>query len=222
MVIFTFSNFNPIKKMRNSLIALLLFTAILNTGIIAQDYTTVSESRKANLKKVIDYRYKGGFYTLEKDFNKSVKFPDVARLNCRIGICIASLFVDCKGVVQKVSIKNPLKLGIDEEVTNFFSSTAGKWNTCDDERYTKFDIPIQFTLTGTETNTTDAMLICVGEGEPGQPCNSDEYYIEKVEKLLEKKKGKKAMQYIDILIRRNPYTNEYYEMKKEAITYLKK
>ena len=206
---------------RYPLFLVILFMFSFSYGI-AQEYETVSESRKTNLISILNYRYKGGFYTLEKHFNNSVSFPEVAKYNCRVGICIASIYIDCEGVLQKVSLKNPLRLGIDEEISNFFNSTAGNWNTCDDERYMKFDIPIQFTLSGTETNATDALLIHVGEGVPGQPCNSDEYYLTKVEKLLKEKNGKKAMQYINILIRRAPYNNKYYEMKKEAMGYMEK
>ena len=114
-----------------------------------------------------------------------------------------------------------MKLGIDEEITNFINSTTGKWNTCTDDKYTKFDVPIQFTIEGVETNSTDALLIHTAEGIPGQDCFDDAYYIEKVEKQMEKKKQKKAMQYLMQLIRRNPYNNEYYEMQKEILTYEK-
>lgn len=187
---------------------------------VSQTTTTVSESRKESLKSILNYRYKGGFYSLEKDFNTSVTYPETARINCRLGICVASLTVDCEGVVQEVTLKNPLKLGIDEQITNFFNSTTGKWNTCENDKYTNIDIPIQFIIDQTETNTTDALLICVGERLPGQPCNPDEYYVKKARKYLDKKNAKKALLNINVLIRRDPYNNEYFEMKKEALSYL--
>ena len=206
--------------MKKKLIFIVLFTTLFSFYGVNQTTTTVSESRKESIKSILNYRYKGGFYTLEKHFNNTVTYPESARLNCRVGICIASVTVDCEGNIVKVSLKNPLKLGIDEEISNFFNSTAGNWNTCDDDRYTHFDIPIQFTLTGTVTNTTDALLIHESEGFPGQPCNGDEYYIKKVEKYMEKKNGKKAIPYINTLIKRDPFNNEYYELKKLAMSYL--
>lgn len=207
--------------MRKPLIFILILFLLIPAFTKSQEYQNLSESRKASLISILNYRYKGGFYTLEKHFNQQVSFPEAAKYNCRVGICIASVYVDCEGVIQEVALKNPLKLGIDEEITNFFNSTAGDWNTCDDDRYTRFEIPIQFTLTGTETNSADALLIHEGEGIPGQPCNSDQYYLSKVEKFLKKKNGKKAVQYIDLLIKRDPYNNDYYEMKKEALSYIK-
>lgn len=205
--------------MRNKLILTIIFTLGFSFFGKSQNSTTVSESRKESLKSILNYRYKGGYYSLEKDFNTSVKFPETARINCRLGICVASLTVDCNGVLQEVSLKNPLKLGIDEEISNFFNSTSGNWNTCEEDKYTRIDIPIQFTIDGTETNSTDALFICVGERLPGQPCNPDEYYVKKAKKYLDKKNGKKALQNINVLIRRDPYNNSYVEMKKEALTY---
>lgn len=187
----------------------------------AQEYSSVSESRKESIRSILNYRYKGGFHTFEKHFISTVTFPEAAKYNCRIGICVASLKVDCNGEIVEVKLKNPLRLGIDEEISNFIHSTTGNWNTCSDNKYTKFDIPIQFTIRGIETNSTDAVLIIVGEPLPGQICNDDQYYIEKVEKLMEKKKGKKALQYLNQLIRRNPYNTEYYDMQKEALSFQK-
>jgi hypothetical protein len=56
---------------------------------------------------------------------------------------------------------------------------------------------------------------------PGQPCNPDEYYLKKAKKYMKNKNGKKALQYIDVLIRRDPYNNSYMEMKREVLTYYK-
>lgn len=206
--------------MKNKLALTILFAMFLSFCGVTQTTTTVSESRKEALKSILNYRYKGGFYTLEKDFNTMVTFPETARLNCRVGICIASVTVDCDGIVQEVSLKNPLKLGIDEEISNFFSATSGNWNECDDSKYSRFDIPIQFTIVNTETNSTDALLICVAESLPGQPCNPDEYYLKKAQKYLEKKNGKKALDNVNALIRRDPFNNDYYQMKIEAMSYI--
>jgi hypothetical protein len=169
---------------------------------------------------ILDYRYKGGFYTFEKDFNLTVEYPEVATQNCIIGICIVSLQVDCNGDIKQIKFKNALKYGIDEQIGNFLNSTIGNWNKCDDERYTRFEIPIQFTLKGTKTNTKDGILVKIGDN-PGYTCNDDEYYRSKADKALEKKKGKRALPFIDLLITRNPYDQELYEMKKEAMSYIK-
>ena len=207
--------------MKVSLIMTVLAVFFFIGEINAQEYSSVSESRASAIKSILDYRYKGGFYTFEKHFYSTVTFPESAKYNCRIGICVVSMNIDCNGEIVEIKLKNPLRLGIDEEITNFIYSTTGNWNPCADKKYTKFDIPVQFTIRGVETNSTDAVLIIEGEPIPGQSCDDDLYYIEKVEKLMEKKKGKKALQYLNQLIRRNPYNTEYYDMQKEALSFQK-
>ncbi|NOX86507.1 MAG: hypothetical protein GXO86_11200 [Chlorobi bacterium] len=206
------------KKIPLLILVLFLF---INSFSYSQVSQSVSESRKMNMKKLLDYRFKGGFYSFEKLFLTSVSYPDPATQNCIIGITIASFEVDCDGNISLVTLKNPLHYGIDEQISGFFQSTRGKWNTCKDDRYTRFEIPIQFTMKGTETDSLNALLIYVGDN-PGYACNDDDYYLKRAKKELEKGKGKRAISDLDILIKRNPYNNEYYEMKKKAISMSKK
>lgn len=205
--------------MNRFLILILVWLILPETGLVAQNNTTASESRKAHLKKILDYRYRGGYYTFEKDFNITVNYPEAARQNCIIGIIILSLEVGCDGEIKQIALKNPLKYGIDEEVSNFINGTSGRWNKCEDDRYTRMEIPVQFTMKGTQTNANDGLLVKEGKN-PGFVCNGDDYYLEKAEKALSKKKGKKALPLLDILIKRDPYNVRLYEMKKEALSYL--
>jgi hypothetical protein len=187
---------------------------------IAQQEITLSESRKKNLKMMLDYRYRGGFYSFERLFLKTVEYPEIATNNCVTGILIVAFEVDCEGEIQEIKIQNPLQFGIEKQITNFFDQTIGEWNTCDDNRYTRFSVPIQFRITDLETNTTDALLV-IEDKIVGVPCEPDAYYLNKAKKQLEKGKGKKALENINVLIKRNPYNTEYADMKKEAIALMK-
>ena len=199
-------------------LSLLTVVLLLNCGLAyGQEQMSISESRKKNLRQVLDYRFKGGFYSFEKLFNTTVIYPPIAYQNCILGIVIATFKVNCDGVLEKVTLKNPLRYGIDEQISNFFNASAGQWNKCDDDKYTRFDVPIQFTLEGTDTNTTDALLVIKGE-TLGYDCIDDDKYLEKAKKLLEKGKGKKALNNINILLQRNPYSLEYNEMKTKALS----
>ena len=137
-----------------------------------------------------------------------------------MGIVIASFEVDCDGEIIEFSFKNPIHKSIHNEIADFFDLTNGQWNECKDEKYTRFEIPIQFRIKDVETNTTDAILICEEKTE-GYTCNGDDSYYKKAKKLLEKEKGKKAIEHIDILIKHDPYNLEYYDMKKEALSFSK-
>lgn len=207
--------------MKHIPVLIISFLIILSGVVIGQEENSVSESRKKNLRSVLDYRYKGGYYSFEQLFYQTVQYPDIAIHSCALGIVIARFEVDCEGELVKLTMKNMLRYGLDEEISKFFNSTVGQWNKCDDDKYTKFEIPIQFTLDGTKTNTTDALLIVEGE-TIGFDCRDDEYYLEKAEKYLEKKNGKKALQNINMLIQRNPLESRYFDMKKQAIELINK
>lgn len=194
----------------------IIFQLILGGYLMAQDEESIAQTRKDNLIKVLNYRFKGGYYTFEKMFVKNVTYPEMAKLNCIVGISIISLNIDCEGNISGVRIKTPLGYGIDGEITNFIHATEGHWNNCNDDKYTKFEIPIQFLLEGTKTNETDALLVMIDEN-PGFLCNGDEYYIKKLEKYMDKEKYKKALPYIDIMIRRDPYNSHYFDLKRKAI-----
>lgn len=199
-------------------LGLLSFLLILNCGLVyGQEQMSISESRKKNLRQVLDYRFRGGYYSFEKLFNTTVQYPPVAYQNCVLGIVIATFKVNCEGELEKVTLKNPLRYGTDEQISKFFQASEGQWNKCDDDKYTRFDVPIQFTLKGTETNTEDALLIVEGE-TLGYDCMDDDKYYEKAKKLLEKGKGKKAIESINVLLQRNPYSLEYNEMKTKALS----
>jgi len=204
------------KFLLGSIVILLFFSYILR----GQEDLSISESRKQNLKEVLDYRFKGGYYSFERLFIKTVEYPETALQNCVMGIIIASFEVNCNGEIVRVSLKNIMRYGIDEEITKFFHATKGQWNKCEEDKYTRFDVPIQFRIAGVETNTTDAMLIEEGEGS-GFDCHDDNYYLEKANKLLDKGKGKKALEYINTLILRNPYDIKYTEMRDKAGSLIK-
>ncbi len=202
-------------------ISLLILSFLMISAMLpAQVTNSVSESRKKNIIDLLNYRFKGGYYTFEKMFNNNVLFPEELAGSCIMGIVIVSFQVDCSGEFTDFSFKNPIHPTINKELTDFFDLTFGQWNECKDSKYTHFEIPVQFRIRGVETNTTDALLICEGES-PGYVCNGDAYYYNKATKLLEKGKAKKATEYIDILIRRDPYNPEYYDMKKDALSKMK-
>ncbi len=187
----------------------------------SQENTSAAESRKKQITTQLDYRFKGGTYTFEKIFNTTVTYPDMARVNCIQGIIIASFDVTCDGELGFITIKNPLHYGIDNEVKKFFVNTNGHWNKCHDKKYEHFEIPIQFKLAGTETITEEGLFTFEGKN-PGYICNGEEYYLAKAKKYLGKKKPKKAITNLDILIRLDPFNNEYFELKKQAIKMMKK
>lgn len=207
--------------MHKRIILFVLSIIFFGNLLISQESGTPAESRKANLKQLLDYRYRGGFYSFERLFLKTVEYPEYAKKNCVVGIMICRFNVDCEGDITNLTITNPLRWGIDQSVEKFFQQTVGNWNTCDDDKYTRFEVPIQFTINETETNSTDAMIIYHTE-LTGYTCKSDSYFKEKFDKAMEKNSKKKAIKYINELIKRNPYDSELYTLRTKLLESKKK
>ena len=198
------------------IIILFISLFIISNLLISQTNTTPAESRKENLKKLLDYRYKGGFYSFESLFWKTVEYPEIAKKNCIVGIAIVRFEVDCEGSLKNLRVTNSLQWGIEGEIQKFMNATLGNWNKCDDEKYTKFEVPIQFIINETEMNTDDAMIVLKTE-MIGYQCKGDSYYKEKLDKALKKGRKNKSLKYVKELIKRDPYNNEYYEIRKKIL-----
>lgn len=197
----------------------LIFSFLVISHIsLAQKSISNNQFRLQQLKLQMDYRFMGGYYSFESLFLKSVKYTDEARQNCTVGIVIASFDVDCNGEIKNIKLRNPLGYKLDEQLTNFIKKTKGHWNKCDNNKYTHFDIPFMFTLEGTKTNTANAAFVYEGK-DPGYACLSDDYYMQRIKKALQKKKGQRAKDYLDILIHRDPYNESYYKLMDQAIKY---
>jgi hypothetical protein len=178
-------------------------------------YQHLTEERLGTLRQVLNYRFKGGAGEFERVMNSMVDYTPEARKNCIIGVMIMKFTVSCDNELGDLSLRNPLHYGLNEKVQEFLESTKGMWNTCKDDRYTRFEVPVLFTLEGTETSARGLVTI-IGE-TPGFSCRSDAWYLERFEKFKEKGKSKRALEMLDQLLRRDPYNNSYYDYKRELL-----
>lgn len=185
--------------------------------LLAQQGQTAATSRSEQIHTLMDYRFRGGFYSFERLLNKTVKYTEQARANCIIGTMIAEFTVDCSGNVKNIRVKNPLGYGLQKQLTDFITATAGHWNDCKDDRFTHFVIPIQFTMEGTKTDSLNPVIVFEGEN-PGYACPDDSFYLKRAKEALKKGKKRKAKTYLEILVKRNPFETRYYNMLKETIT----
>ena len=202
------------KKFLLFSLTFLMFASFTNAA--SAQSNNIEIARLKQIHKLLDYRFTGGFYGFEKLFFQTVSYPDQARQNCTLGIMIASFTVNCDGKIQDIMIRNSLGQGLNKQVSKFLKATKGHWNPCQDKKFTHFEIPIQFTLKGTETDSTAAALVYEG-GSAGYTCYSDSHYLEKAKQALRKGKSQKAQSYLETLIHRNPYETSYYKMLEQAL-----
>ncbi len=204
--------------MRKKVLFLMFLFMLFGSVGFAQESVNIVASRNKQIHDLLDYRFRGGFYSFERVFLQTVKYTDIARKNCIIGITLVTFQVKCDGTLHNVRIKNPLHFGLDQQITKFMEATKGQWNKCHDNKYTKFAVPIQFTMVGTKTDSLDPVISLVGKN-PGYVCSSDAYYLRKAKEALAKKKGKRARTYLETLIRRNPFNNDYFKLMKQSLEY---
>lgn len=164
---------------------------------------------------MLDYRFKGGSGAFERLLLLHVGYTPEALANCVVGTVILSFTVDCDNKMGEMRMRNPLYFGLNEKLQAFYKATEGQWNSCNDSRYNRFEIPILFTIVNTETNATGFVVV---EGESkGLRCKSDAYYFKLFEKYREKGKTKRAIETLDLLIHRDPYQMQYYDLKKALL-----
>jgi hypothetical protein len=203
------------KTKYNWLIFLLMIISVPAFSQAGEQLTSISESRNKNIKHQLDFRFKGGSGEFERVFFAHVEYSEEARKGCVMGVTIMSFKVSCDNKISDFRLKNPLGNGMNEKLGQFISATEGQWNTCSDEKYTKFEIPIMFIIENAETAGKGYLTV---EGKyPGFKCKSDAYFLEEFEKLKSKKKSKKALHALDELIRRDPYNNDYIDLKKQFL-----
>lgn len=166
-------------------------------------------------RTILNYRFRGGSGEFERVFFKQVNYTEEARKNCVVGVVIMTFTVSCDNIISDLKMRNPMHYGLNEELQKFLEATEDSWNTCQDEKYTRFEIPVLFTLKGTETNAR-GFLTLIGDS-PGFTCRSDEYYMERFEKYNSKGRKMKALEMLDQLIRRDPYNNSFYDLKRELL-----
>ena len=202
--------------MRKKFLFLMFVLMFAGSMTFAQEPVGVSQSRNKQIHDLLDYRFRGGFYGFKALFLKTVKYTDIARKNCVIGIMVVSFQVDCDGNVRNIRIKNPLRFGLDNAMSKFMLATKGHWNKCHNIKYTKFSVPFQFTMEGTKTDSLNAAISLLGKN-PGYVCSGDNYYLRKAKEALAKGRGKRAKTYIETLIKRNPFNTDYYDMMDKAM-----
>lgn len=196
----------------------LLISILFISQLTAQNdaITTVHQSRNRAISQLLNYRFKGGEGAFEKIFYEHVDYPENGQRACVVGITILKFTVDCDNNMSELRIRNSLHPRINEQLKEFFEALEGQWNSCEDEAYTNFEIPILFTIRGVETDARAYLEI--DAPHQGSKCQSDAWHMEQFEKNKAKKKVKSALKALDILIQRDPYNEEYYELKRALLS----
>ena len=177
--------------------------------------------------KPVEYRFTNGEKGLKEFIIQNVKYPIFSQMYRSIGFSISRISITPKGKIENIKIINPIDEYIDAEVIRMLKSSSTLWLKCDTIRYDQaFYIQIVFVLSGPALNfmvlnpVTNRMFIEPVTVKREYSINKDSSKPETDESLAIKcsvlaysEKYYEALNFIDDLIRRNPFRKEYYQYR---------
>lgn len=119
----------------------------------------LSIERNKTIRQLLDYRFRGGSGEFERLLLQKVSYSQEALTHCVMGTVILSFTVDCDNKMSEMRMRNPMYYGLNEQLQAFYKSTEGNWNSCNDNRYTRFEIPILFSIENVETRASGLMVV---------------------------------------------------------------
>lgn len=193
--------------MRNFLVTLLLFAT---APLAAQDIVR-------HVGEFPESRYRGGPSAFYKTLGSTLNYPNRAHRTARVGTSIVSLTLSPEGTFAQMEIINPLGKGIDEDILQTFQKTEDQWLP----QPGAGPIRMYFVITYMINNWSfyrlapdsaifqDELIVrAVRRGHSLQRAHKK--LINKLHKLQENKKFKKALKIADELIRRDPLNSQWY------------
>lgn len=165
-------------------------------------------------------RFEGGVEAFYMQMGKTIKYPRSARESGRIGTCVVSLVLGPDGRYKSISFLNPLGKGIDEEVEKALKGLEKQWLADPKAVNLKLNFVISFMIDGSLLLRTpydkayfmDEIKV-VAYGPRSGNITESEKLIEKFYALSEKKKFKKALNFVDELIYRDPFNQKWHTAK---------
>lgn len=167
-------------------------------------------------------RIRGGAPTFYDTMQYMLGYPSSGYEKHTVGTTIAILTITPQGEMKEVKVLSSLGLDFDRMVHQALSATQHLWLA---DRYVKNDvalvIPISFVLKGTQyKRATPRLDFLMPEivviSHTMRRIREDIFLVTKANHLYIEKKYRRAMKYLDELIRRNPYDKNLFIMRGTA------
>ncbi|XOV91073.1 MAG: hypothetical protein ACFHWX_12770 [Bacteroidota bacterium] len=161
--------------------------------------------------QVDEMPYQGGVIAFYSQFSHQLKFTDKSKLG------VAVLYWEvANGEIRNAQIINSLNEALDQEILRVLELTAGNW-VSDDSTY-EFRLPISFNSGGKDfyvdpapNNYMEGIVLSTFGYSYSFP--SDQKLIEKLNKNVEQEKYQEAEDYVNELIRRNPFNAQIRDIR---------
>lgn len=192
----------------------LLFFVLLNlTGniLLAQD-------------KAINTRFKGGEIEFRNFLAQNLKYPVLSQENKSVGYSITGITITPEGTIFDISTINLIDESIERDIYRVLQMTKNKWLKCDTISINQtFYVQIAYVMGNTpdiknqvkdKLNFIDLVaLTAMGLSNDSYLPESDESIAAKFGEALKKNEYNEAINYINELIKRNPFNRELYQLR---------
>jgi hypothetical protein len=172
----------------------------------------------------IDYRFKGGQDAFMKIMFENVRFPLDSRSS--IGLSVSRVSVTPQGKIAEIKILNPLSEEIDAMVTDLLKLTTDKWLKCDSvSKNQNFYLQVAFCVFNVQKDFLDKNefpengmflkpVVVTGPQVSITPLlREDDYLTKQCLTNIQTGKYKRALPFINELIKRYPYSKDLYQLR---------
>jgi len=165
----------------------------------------------------MDKLYEAGNSTFLEEVYESIKYPQEARENCRVGVLKTLISTDTAGAIESIILGNRLGMGIEAEVIRVLNLTSGKWRK---GKKLKYPINFAFRIGKNQKDFAgDINITAFAVGyQAHSGCSIPQKGLEKqVRKYRKKGKLEKAKLVYEELLRRYPDSKEYRQGLTEIV-----
>lgn len=162
----------------------------------------------ATLKDFLKTNYLPGPKAFLINIYENIKFPIGARTSCTVGKLKMRLVIHQDGFIEKVQFLNMLGNGLEEEAIRVMQFVKKDWLTLEKDTTRVVDLTIAWQIGTTQVIKGDINLVAEGR------CNSNAYYLRKLEKMMKKEKYEKAKLITIELLKRDPDSSQFRQLDK--------
>jgi len=183
----------------------------------------------------INYRFKNGEVGLSSYLTKNIKYPKCFIENGTVANSITRVSVDAMGIIDSISIINPIDSIVDDEIINVLRSTKSLWKVTDTTKgddifyiqlafSTKEYMPNVYYPNSKELKRFFLKPIIIMPPEPiggtvsknnenERKFITSEMISQKLNSLIDSAKFENALPYLRELIMRDPFNRDLYKAR---------
>ena len=176
--------------------------------------------------KHIDLRFKDKEDAFIKFLSRNLKYPHESIANKVTGYSVTGISIAPDGEIKGISVINSLDKNIDDQITATLLKTKGKWLKSDsiktDQTFyvqviyrieTSDAVPLQDTPFKNVHNFIKPITITSKVSKEGGTIETSESIGTKIAECMKSDKSEETINYVDELIRRNPFNKNLYQLR---------